>query len=304
MGNYLQSAIPYMGNKYKLLDEMLQYFPVRCGTFYDLFGGSATVSMNYKGTNKTIYNEFNIDIVELVKTIKNNDPKELHEFWVSKVKEYGLRTQSTKEDYQDGAEAFNKLREDYNKSTDRDYRILFLLVCYAINHLIRFNSKHEFNAPNGADSYNKNNYYNVSNMHRALQNVEIRNDNALELDVDSLDEDTFLYCDPPYLNTEAVYNEKRAAGGWDINCDYKLFEILEKANQRGIKWGLSNVFANRGKVNQHLKDWCKKNKWHVYHLDRNYHPFFTNGSANDEVYICNYETPIISLFDMGDEQYE
>lgn len=95
-------------------------------------------------------------------------------------------------------------------------------------------------------------------------------------------------CDPPYSGTEAVYNEKRAFGGWTIENDYKMFELLEKADKKGIKWGLSNVFENRSRENQHLIDWCKKNGWQVYHLDRNYNPFSRGNSNNDEVYICNY----------------
>lgn len=67
-----------------------------------------------------------------------------------------------------------------------------------------------------------------------------------------------------------------------------MFKLLEGANKRGIKWGLSNVFENRGKKNQHLIDWCEKNGWQVYHLDRNYNPFSRGNSNSDEVYICNY----------------
>lgn len=91
------------------------------------------------------------------------------------------------------------------------------------------------------------------------------------------------------MNTEAVYNEKRAFGGWTIESDYKMFKLLEEANKKGIKWGLSNVFENRGKKNQHLIDWCEKNGWQVYHLDRNYNPFSRGNSNNDEVFICNYK---------------
>lgn len=37
-----------MGNKFKLLPQMLPYFPKNINRFYDLFGGSATVSLNVK----------------------------------------------------------------------------------------------------------------------------------------------------------------------------------------------------------------------------------------------------------------
>lgn len=122
------------------------------------------------------------------------------------------------------------------------------------------------------------------------------------MDLSFLTAEDFVYMDCPYLNTEAVYNEKRAFGGWTIESDYKLFEIAEQLNKRGVKWGLSNVFSNRGNTNEHLIKWCNEKKWNVYHLDRNYNPFSRGNSDNDEVYICNYKIDIemykqISMFD-------
>ena len=163
-----------------------------------------------------------------------------------------------------------------------------MLSCFSINHLIRFNTNSEFNASSGNDSYNDVNYRRVIDMHETFKDVQITCQDALTLDLNQLSHNTFIYCDVPYLNTEAVYNEKRAFGGWTIESDYKMFKLLEDANKKGIKWGLSNVFENRGKKNQHLIDWCEKNGWRVYHLDRNYNPFSRGNSNNDEVYICNY----------------
>ena len=305
---YYRSPIPYMGNKYKLLKHILPLFPKTCKTFVDLFGGSGTVSMNYQGTEKTIYNDFNTNIVKLVKMFKENNPQELNAYWQTKIKEYRLPKKSTKrQDLNDvnffdkRKENFNRLREDYNKSKERDYRDLFLLSCYSINHLIRFNTNSDFNASSGSDSYNEKNYKCVCDMHKIFQNVEVRNEDALSFFFEGLNENDFVYIDPPYSSSEAVYNEKRAFGGWSIESDYKLFKILEDLNSKGVKWGLSNVFSNRGKINQHLIDWCEKNKWEVFHLERNYNPFSRGNSDNDEVYICNYEIeekPVqIGMFD-------
>ena len=41
---YLESPIFYMGNKYKLLKQLIPLFPSKCDTFLDLFGGSGVVS--------------------------------------------------------------------------------------------------------------------------------------------------------------------------------------------------------------------------------------------------------------------
>lgn len=296
---YLESPIFYMGNKYKLLKQLIPLFPKQCDTFLDLFGGSGVVSMNYQGTRKTIYNEFNGNIVNLVKIMVENKPQELDIYFKDKIKQYDLETCNIKSvdkigkaGYERRKDNYNKLRYDYNNSINKDYRDLFLLACYSINHLIRFNKDSQFNASSGKGTYNEKRYKKICDMNEQFKNIEIFNKNCFDIDFSLLEKGDFVYCDPPYLNTEAVYNEKRAFGGWNIDDDYKLFNILEKLNDKGVKWGLSNVFVNRGKENTHLIEWCNKNNWNVYHLNRNYNPFSRGNSNNDEVYICNYEIDV------------
>ena len=287
MKKYLESPIFYMGNKYKLLKQLIPLFPYKCKTFLDLFGGSCVVSMNYKGTEKTIYNEINKNIVDLVLMFKENDVEELDKYFNDKIKEYNICC--TGKDFREHMElqkGYYDFRDYYNKSEKKDKRDLYLLICYSMNHLIRFNKKDEFNVSCGSTQrYIKDK---IVNMHDSIQDVEIISKNCFDIDFDKLTELDFVYCDPPYLNTEAVYNEKRAYGGWCIEDDYKLFDILEELHNKGVKWGLSNVFYNRGKSNDHLIEWCDKNNWNVYHLNRNYNPFSRGNSNNDEVYICNY----------------
>ena len=306
----LESPIFYMGNKYKLLKQILPLFPKECNAFYDLFGGSGVVSMNYKGKTKNIYNEINPNIVELIKMVVNSDLVELDKYYKDKIKLYNLETCSIKAQdkknkagYERRRTAYNKLREDYNKSGKRDYRDLFLLICYSINHLIRFNKDSEFNVSSGADSYNEKIYRKLNNMQCTMKEVEIWNKDVFDINFNKLGDNDFVYLDPPYSNTEAVYNEKRAFGGWTTEKDNKLFNICEQLNSRNVKWGISNVFVNRNKENTHLVEWCNKNKWNVKHLNRNYNPFSRGNSNSDEVYICNYkqEEYIDDLF--GDRQW-
>lgn len=282
---YLESPIFYMGNKYKLLKYIIPLFPKECNNFLDAFGGSGVICMNYKGKNKTVYNDFNYNIVELIKMIINNEPSSLNEYWKNKIEYYNLRNKSNKNNCKETRGDYYKMRNDYNNSKNKDYKDLYLLACYSINHLIRFNKNNEFNASSGNDSYNERNYNKIINFHYRMKDVEIKNKNIFDLDLKEYD---FIYFDPPYSNSKAVYNEKRAFGGWSIEEDYKLFKVLEELSNKNIKWGLSNVFVNRGKENTHLIEWCNKNKWNIHHLNRNYNPFSRGNSNNDEIFIKNY----------------
>lgn len=305
MKKYKESPIFYMGNKYKLLKDIIPLFPNECDVFIDGFGGSGVVSINYKGKNRTIYNEYNPNIYNLVKIFKDNNYNTLDNYIQNVIDKYDLKT-GKKRNMFDSEEAFlddtnakkiryNKFRTQYNESLrgGQNYLNLYILSIFSCNHLIRFNTKDEFNASFGSNGdYNDNLKNKIKNGIEGLKEVELSNKDFFNLDLSILSKDSFVYVDPPYLNTTAVYNEKRAYGGWDIDSDYKLFKTLEELNKKGIKWGFSNVFVNRGISNEHLIKWCNDNNWNVFHLKRNYNPFSRGNSNNDEVYICNYEVSL------------
>lgn len=304
MNKYKHSPIFYMGNKYKLLKYIIPLFPKNCDVFVDGFGGSAVVSINYKGKNKTIYNEYNPNIYNLVKLFKDNNFDVLDEYIQNTVDKYDLKTGKKRKNF-DSEDAFlkdmnlkkeryNKFRAQYNGAVGgRKYLDLYILSIFSCNHLIRFNTKDEFNASFGSNGdYNENLKNKIKDGVEGLKGIELLNKDFFDLDLSVLSKNSFVYVDPPYLNTTAVYNEKRAYGGWNIDSDYRLFKVLEELNNRGIKWGFSNVFINRGISNDHLIKWCEDNDWNVLHLQRNYNPFSRGNSNNDEVYIYNYEVSL------------
>lgn len=124
MNKYRQSPIFYMGNKYKLLKYIIPLFPKNCDVFVDGFGGSAVVSINYKGKNKTIYNEYNPNIYNLVKLFKDNNFDVLDEYIQNTVDKYDLKTGKKRknfnsedaflEDMNLKKERYNKFRAQYN----------------------------------------------------------------------------------------------------------------------------------------------------------------------------------------------
>lgn len=285
----IQSPIYYMGNKFKLLPQLLSLFPASCNTFLDLFGGSATVCLNYQGKYNTIYNELNENIYNLVLMLKQTSPKELLNYIEDTIKRYNLHTLDSRKEESENAkyrDSFNIFRDKYNNSVEKEYKDLFILSLFSITHLIRFNSNNEFNGSLGLDLRLTKLSDKITYSHKRLQNIELLNFNCLEMDLTTLTSDDFVYLDPPYSNTLAVYNEKRAFGGWTISHDLKLFSILDELTKRNIKWGMSNVFSSRGSENSHLIEWSEQ--YNVAHLDCKYHSFFTKVANNDEVYIYNY----------------
>lgn len=250
--------------------------------------------------NKVIYNEINDNIVNLFKLFINNTPEEINSTILTYINKYNLNTEGTdvrqnnpniKEirDYYN--KNYLKFREDYNKS-ERDYLMLYTLTFYSFSNLIRFNNDNKFNMPYGNRCYCNKHYEQIKNWYNVInnKNIEIYQKNAFDiLKNNTFDSKDFIYLDPAYINTMAIYNEQRAFGGWNIEDDYELFNLLEELNTKGIKWGLSNVFRNKDNINQHLIDWCLKNNWNVIHLNGNYSSLGKGNANTDEVFICNFK---------------
>ena len=294
----LKSPIFYMGNKYKLLSQLLPLFPKNINKFYDLFGGSGCVSGNVDAKN-IIYNELNENIYDLFCMFEHLGSTSIIQAVENNIERFGLNREGT--DVRQNNPNIKEIREYYNKKylEFRDYynkhqdniTDLYTLTFYSFSNLIRFNSNSAFNMPYGNRCFCKKHKEQIIDWCDMLENKNIIafcDDYKNVLDRNKPGENDFVYVDPPYSNTLAIYNEKRAFGGWTIESDYELFDILEDLDMKGVKWGMSNVFVNKGNVNEHLIKWCEENNWYVYHLNKTYSALGKGNANSDEVYICNY----------------
>ena len=129
------------------------------------------------------------------------------------------------------------MRNDYNN--DKSSLKLLVLTFCSFNYQIRFNSKNEFNMPCGYTTFNLYSKYDeLKNMFDIISKHEIvfSDYNFIDFNLNDLHENDFVYCDPPYLITEAVYNS-----GWQEKEEKTLYDTLDNLNERNIKFGLSNV---------------------------------------------------------------
>lgn len=304
---YFKSPIFYMGNKYKILPKIEPLFPKNINIFIDPFAGSGTVCVNAKA-DFIIYNELNPNIAHLFNMFFIYTPKEIDEAIKGYIKEYNLNTEGidvkpgnplvkeTREFYNNN---YIKFRKAYNES-DRPILMLFTLIHYSFSNLIRFNSKSDLNIPFGYRCYKECHRRQIEDWFNLLKEKRIatyegngfdilENYNKIKETYHPYNKNNFIYIDPPYSNTTAIYNEPRAFGGWSIQDDLRLFKDLEDLDKMGVKWGLNNVFENRGIRNNHLIEWCNKNNWNVIHLNHEYSALGKGNAKSDEVYICNYE---------------
>ena len=285
---YVCSPLNYIGGKFKILPQLLPLFPKRIHTFVDLFCGGCNVGINVRA-KKTVFNDNLSYLIDLYNVFNLLENFEIINHIESRIREFNLSL--------DNAEGYLNLRQQYN--TERNPLDLFVLVAYSFNHQIRFNNSHEFNNPFGRDrsSFNPKMKSNLCSFLNALhsKDVEFTCSNFDEFDFQSYTENDFIYCDPPYLITTGTYNDgKRGFTGWNSSEEKKLLDILSGLNERGIKFGLSNVLIHKGKQNDILIQWAAAHQFHITHLHKNYansnyHTIDRDLSSTDEVFITNYK---------------
>lgn len=284
---FIKSPLNYTGNKYRILPQLEKYFPKNTEVFVDLFCGGATVGFNVKADkiimidcNQRIINllkflaetDIQVIILKIEKTIEKYNLSYSYKYTYKKYREEGyvVGNNGLKKYNEKG---FYKLREDYNrlknKNTINANVLLYTLMVYGFNNDIRFNNYGEFNLPVGKTDFNKNNYDKLIayNMRAKEINYEFVCADFNSKKVRTiLESASFVYCDPPYLITTAVYNEN---DGWNKKKEDKLLSLLSDISSKNIPFALSNVLKTNLRTNTQLEEWINKNNFNVHKI--NYH---------------------------------
>ena len=302
---FVQSPLNYTGGKAKLLPQILPLFPKRINTFVDLFCGGCNVAIN-TSAQKYICNDINTELIGLLSLMKSDSESCFKKSIKEIISKYELSDSDTfgysfyNCNSAKGLGTYNKekflsLREDFNKSkktSKSHFYKLYVLIVYAFNNQIRFNSEGKFNLPVGKRDYNKKMQEKVSLFLKKIHESDFSflNQSFKDFSIEKLPEKSFVYADPPYLITTASYNEKK---GWTDDDEKSLLSFLDLLNEHGIKFALSNVLETDGKENKILKNWLNERpKYKCNHLkfsysNSNYHKKNTN-KKTDEVLIINY----------------
>jgi DNA adenine methylase len=261
----IKSPIYYTGNKYKLLPQILPLLPEKIETFVDLFGGSGTVLFNVNAKSY-IYNEINPKVVDLFVLIQNNPLSQI----LGQIKSWGLDSVNKS--------AYLSARDDYNNNPNPIK--LFSLICHSFSNQIRFNKKGHFNLPFGDRTITSQVINNLGMVTDFFDKNSVFIHNGSFIDA-PIPQYSFLYCDPPYLNSCATYNE---GDGWNITKEDIFRDFLVKYD--GL-WALSNELTN----NTTLREWAEDNHYIVNGLNFNYKScnYQKKSNKTEEVLITNYQ---------------
>ena len=279
---FTKSPMNYPGGKFKLLPQLVPLFPPQINNFIDLFCGGLDVSCNVSANYKYA-NDIDNYLIDIYKAFQNVTYDELINFINIRIKEFNL----TKYNY----DGFIKYRTLYNKSKEYHTPLdLFVLSRFSYNNLIEIkNDKY-----NGAFGFNHSDFNltqkaHTKFLHSKIQNINFSSYNFLDFNIDLFNSNDFLYVDPPYLKSENVYKNIKK---WNENNEYELYNFLDEANKKGIKWGLSNLIFHKGEINEILEKWSYN--YNIHDIYSNYsNSFYSNKTRNKnelsiEIFVTNY----------------
>lgn len=296
----IRSPFFYVGDKYKLMPQLKQLMPKKIEQYIEPFVGGGSSFLNSKGTSYML-NDIDSYVVELHRQIGSYTGKseELFDALFEIIDFYGLSCsyrgicvpEDMKKKYvktyysKYNKDAYIRMRKDFNANKN-DFLRLYLLLIYGFNHMIRFNGKGDFNLPVGNVDFNNNVYQALNNYLDFVGEHEIEffnMDYISFLEKIRFDKNSYVFLDPPYLISMSEYNKL-----WNDKKEDELCEYLDSLNDRGIKFGITNLITHKGKVNQRFLEWSKK--YCAYDVKSNYISFNDNTIKVDsqEVFVTNY----------------
>ncbi|MFR9165703.1 MAG: Dam family site-specific DNA-(adenine-N6)-methyltransferase [Dysgonomonas sp.] len=296
----IRSPFFYVGDKYKLIGEIKQYFPLKMNRFIEPFTGGGSVFLNIDAEEYCL-NDIDNYIYMLHRFLieNSNSEKIFFERIESIIYEYNL-SRSYKEDIvpdelkrqfnktyysRFNKENYNRLRDNFNNTGKTDMHKLYILLIYGFNRMLRFNSSGDFNLPVGNVDFNKNVKNALCNYFKTVKSRKInwydKDYKAFIKEVIPTEKD-FIYFDPPYLITFSEYNKL-----WNKEKEVEFVNFLDNINKKNIKFAVSNVTQYKEKTNHIFIQWSEN--YNIIPIKSNYISYHDNSIKNfNEVLVTNY----------------
>ena len=295
-----RSPLFYVGDKYRLMEQLLEFFPSTVNHFYEPFVGGGTVFLNV-AAKKYFLNDIDEHIISVHKLLASSAARPerffrdieriIHKYELSHSYKKDIVPESLKKKFKKTYYArFNKkgyeqLRLHVNKNKQNDPLILYILLIYGFNRMLRFNGGGEFNLPVGNVDFNKNVVNALTDYFQSIQRkkIKITSKNFMKFfEKMCYEKDDFVYLDPPYLIAASEYNKL-----WGENEEIDLLDLIDGLDQSRVRFALSNVTHYNGRKNKLLVKWMKK--YNVHKIRSNYINYHNNARKNiKEVLVTNY----------------
>lgn len=238
--------VKWVGGKRQLMFELIKNMPKSYNRYFEPFIGGGALFFELQPEQAYI-SDMNEELINLYSVVRNNVYeliKDLSKHEVSK--EYFLEIRNI-----DRTEQYTELSD-----VERASRFIYLnRTCF--NGMYRVNSQGQFNVPFGHYKnpriIDENNLLNCSEL---LKKTEIKCADFSEI-LTKVKKGDLVYFDPPYvpLNETSSFTSY-TKDGFDINMQFKLRDVCDELDNKGVKFMLSNSdtkLVNELYVNYEIK---------------------------------------------------
>lgn len=216
------SLLKWIGNKFKMAEEICSYFPTHYGAVYDVFVGSASILATVSPDRGVGSNTF-APLIEIWSTLKS-DPDQL-KTWYAERWQFAMAG--------DKKERYEEIKAAYNRSPNGADFLFLTRACYG--GVIRFRKADGYmstpcgpHRPIPPHSFG----LRVDEWHRRLRGCEFRLADYRAV-MDEAKPGDLVYCDPPYSHSQSILYGAQ---------DFRLQQLLKKigeCQQRGVYVALS-----------------------------------------------------------------
>lgn len=241
----INSPIRWAGSKKKLLNEMLEKTFVReCENYVECFLGSGVVLLNVLnnaqelGYKKFYVNDINSNIINFY-TMLQKEPKYLIDNIQKMSQKYNMLN------IEQQSAMYYEIRDVFNKGSDVKEKTIYFyfLMKTGFNGVYRENSKGYFNVPFGRkDKIIINEEY-LESISSMIQKVEFYNlpfeDFFDEMKQKRILNNSFVYCDPPYLPDDLLVYQKQMLYTKESFNHELFFELINKLKIKNIMISMS-----------------------------------------------------------------
>ncbi len=301
ISSIVRSPFFYVGDKYKLMKQLLPLFPADINTYYEPFCGGGSSFLNVHAA-RYVLGDVDSYMIKLHNMLNRyaHSPQTFFDI-ISQIEEKYRLSASYRQDIipqelkaqfvktyfaRFNKDGYEEMRRDFNADKS-NMELLYVLLIYGFNRMLRFNRNGDFNLPVGNVDLNQNvisalNYYfRFCTQNEVLfYQLDFRN----FLHYWNFYSGDFVYLDPPYLISNSEYNKI-----WSEADERDLLGLLDELNAKGVRFAISNLIEDKGQTNAIFEEWAKK--YHVHEVSSTYINYHSNvrKEAHREVLVTNYK---------------
>lgn len=216
------SLFKWVGNKYRMAEEIASYFPRDIHTYHEVFLGSGSVLATIAPVCGVGSDSF-APLIEIWQAVKSN-PDTVKQWY----EERWHRVISG-----DKKERYEEIKASYNANANGADFLFLTRSCYA--GVVRFRKQDGYMStpvgvhnPISPESFSRR----VDEWHHRVQGTEFQHADYVDA-MERAKPGDMIYCDPPYSHSQAILY---GAQDFDLML---LFNTIERCKNRGVRVAMS-----------------------------------------------------------------